>query len=128
MDNSVAHALVVFSPILYWQLWLSFRYTAVNIKLRAVHSKTYLKKNAGNLWQWLFLIKFKDELPISLYLSHLLLLWMTLVSVLIAIIYGISWIAGCHIHPEWLPWLYIRIDIIVSACNAVKIICDKVSQ
>lgn len=128
MDTFVGYFLVVFSPVLFLQLLLSLRYIAVNEKLREHHSKKYIKKHYGNLWEYLNLLRFRKELPKALYFSYEFILWVILISVPVAIVYGILWLAGCPIFPEWLPWLYVGTDIILCFCNLVLCVREKLAQ
>ena len=126
MDNSVAYSLIVFSPILFLQLWLSVRYDVVYISLRSKHSKTYLKKNKGTFWDWLFFKKYKDQLAKGLYICHAFLLWLVAISILLAAVYGFLWLMQYRIRYEWIPWLYVGLDIVVTSLFILKLIYDKV--
>lgn len=126
MDDSVAYSLVVFSPILLLQLWLSIRYDIAYISLRGKHSKTYLKKNKGTFWDRLFFKKYRGELGKRLYFCHACLLWMTAISMLLAILYGLLWFVGHSIQHEWVPRLYARLDIMITCFFMLKLIYDKV--
>ena len=126
MDDSVAYSLIVFSPMLFLHLWLNIRYDVIYISLRSKHSKTYLKKNKGTLWDMLFFKKYKDQLDIRLYVLHGCLLWIVIISILLAAVYGVLWLSGHHIQHEWLPWLYVEFDIGVAGLFILKLIYDKV--
>ena len=126
MDDSVAYSLMVFSPMIFLQLWLNIRYDVVYISLRSKHSKTYLKRNKGTFWEWLFFKKYKDELNKRLYICHTCLLWLVIISILLAVIYGVLWLGGHHIQYKWIPWLYVELDILGAGLFVLKIIYDKV--
>ena len=126
LDDSVAYSLIVFSPMLFLHLWLNIRYDAVYISLRSKHSKTYLKKNKGTLCDMLFFKKYKDQLDRRLYVLHGCLLWIVIISILLAAVYGVLWLVGHHIQHKWLPWLYVEFDIGVTGLFILKLIYDKV--
>lgn len=125
MDDSVAYSLMVFSPVVFLQLWLNIRYDIVYISLRSNHSKSYLKKNKGTFLDWLFFKKYRDELNRLLYICHACLLWLLAASILLAVIYGFLWLLGHRIQHEWIPWLYAVLDIVVAGLFILKNIYDK---
>lgn len=128
MDDSVAYSLMVFSPMIFLQLWLNIRFDIVYISLRSKHSKTYLKKNKGMFWDWLFFNKYRDELNRRLYICHTCLLWLVAASILLAVIYGFLWLVGHAIQHEWIPCLYAELDIVVIGLYILKITYDKVMR
>lgn len=128
MDDSVAYPIMIFSPMIFLQLWLNIRHDIVYINLRGKHSKTYLKKNKGSFWDWLFFMKYRDELDRRLYICHTCLLWLGTLSILLAVIYGFLWLLGHRIQHEWIPWLYAELDIVVTGLYILKIIYDRVMR
>ena len=128
MDNTAAYCLMVFSPILFIQLWLNIRYDIQYVHLRGKHSKTYLEKNRGSFWEWLFYKNFQNELDKGQYLSHSALLWLVMISLVVAMVYGVLYLAKHQIQYYWIPRLYAELDIVVANLFVLKNIHDKVKH
>lgn len=128
MHDTTVYTIMVFSPVIYWQMFLNIRYTIVYTHLRSKHSKTFLKKHSASWISWLFLKKFKQELRKVWYYTNTCLVYLVFLRTLVAIVYLILWLSGHAISIMLIPYTFFSIDMFCIISLTITQVCNKIQE
>ncbi len=119
------YLIMILSPLFFLISKLSLQYSILYDNLRKKHSKTYIRKSKGNLFKSFFLINFKKDIKIGLYLSNIIIGVLFILSVFISIIYLFLWIVDYDLQSYIIPNLTIRIILVLAFLRVIRLIYDK---
>ena len=94
--------------------------------LRKKHSKTYIRKNKGGLFNIFFLINFRNDIKKDLYIYNIVVGFLLIFSMIGSIVYLILWISGYELKLHIMPDLTVRIIILFTYLRLLRLILDKI--
>ena len=127
MSDSAAYLLMILSPIALFVPYLNIRYSIVYSVLRKKHSKTYLKKNKGPFWNWVFFCGYKKEIGRGWYFVNTAAVLLEMLSLLFAVVYLVLWMAGHTLQIAWIPWIWAYGIIVIYGLYVIKLLSDKLT-
>lgn len=128
MDNSAAYLIMILSPLLWLVSKLSVHYTIMYDIIRKKHSKSYVKKNSGNLFEKYFLWNFKNEIKPLPFYSNALLGLLVIIGSVSSIVYLFLAAIGYELHIFILPTIVCWFDIFLCTMRIFRQISDRLTK
>ncbi len=128
MSDLAAYLVIVLSPVVLLVPYLNIRYSIVYSVLRKKHSKTYLKKNKGTFWNWLFFCGYKKEIGRGWYFVNAAAVLLEMLSLLFAAVYLVLWVIGHTLQIVWIPWVWVDGIIVIYGLYVIKLLYDKLTS
>lgn len=123
--DTTHYLIIILSPIVVLLTKLSIKYTIIHNILRRKHSKTFLKKNRGNIVEEYFCLKYKNEIGLWFYLNFSAGLLLFL-EILLALVYSFLWAAGHTLKLVIIPYIVIIVDLTLVYIRFIRQIIDKI--
>lgn len=126
MDNILAYCIMILSPFFWIICKISIHGVIEYDILRKIHSKSYIKKHSGNLWERYFLSKFKNDINTIIYYYHIFIGFLSLSGVVIFFLYLILFLVKYQLQIVIIPQIVIVIDILLISFRIVRQIYEKI--